>query len=249
MQSGREDFAVKIRRDETGELNMNKASLAVVISLVMAFAPVVSGASPAAIGQVTAMGSAQINGLAIQSGGTLFAGDRVNTSEGSVATLALSGGNRVVLPASSSVVMQQSDGRIVLQLESGSLAVLSQSSAPVAIEVQGTRVLPVANRAAVLEIAVQGRLLKVLARRGSAKVITAKETVEVPAGKELDATMAPPSPRSPAGAGSSFTGQTLLTAVGLASGLTGLGLGVAAITRSNPSDCSAVSTSGTITCP
>ena len=103
----------------------------------------------------------------------------------------------------------------------------------------------------VLEVAVSGNTLKVLVRRGSATVETADKTLEVEEGKELDATMAPPWPQGPVGPRKAGRGKletwVFITAVG--AGVTGLALGIWALTRPNPTDCTFVSTSGKIVCP
>ncbi len=94
-----------------------------------------------------------------------------------------------------------------------------------------------------LEVAVSGESLKVLARRGSATVEADDRTVEIAEGKELDASMAPPSGqnRSRAPFRNHFATWVLIAAT--APGVTGLALGIVAVSRPNPADCKFVSRS------
>lgn len=223
------------------------AAMLSVASLVCA--PVAEPATAPMLGQVMAKGNLKINGTATPSGGTIYSGDEVGTGTNTVAELALNGDNKVLLPQTSAVVLNNRAAQVIVMLKEGSLAVLSRSSSPVFIDANGARIRPAANAAIVMEVAVVGNSLKVVMRRGSAEVETANKTIEVAEGKELDATTAPSSPQAPV-AGRSALVTWELIAAGVA-GVTVLTLGIVAYTRPNPADCTVVSSNGagSIKCP
>ena len=232
-----------------------RTTLAALCSALLIYGPVAEAATPAApvLGQVMVKGNAKINGIAIPTGATVFSGDQVGTETNSIVELLLNGGSKVMLPESSTVVMNNEAAQVVVYLKQGALAVLSKSASPAFIDAVGARIKPAASVAVVLEVAVQGNSLKVVARRGSATVETADKTLEVEEGKELDATVAPAPTQIPGGPPppafrSTFETWALIIAVG--AGVTGLILGAVALSRSiNPASCKVVSPSGTISCP
>jgi hypothetical protein len=233
----------------------SKAILAMLTAALLVYAPIAEPAAATApmLGQVIAKGNVKINGTATPSGGTFFSGDEVVTGTKTVAELVLNGGSKVLLPQTSAVVLNNAAAQVIVNLKQGSLAVLSRGSSPVFIDANGARIKPAANAAIVMEVAVLGNSLKVLVRRGSASVETADKTLEVEEGKELDATVAPPAPQGsgvPGLAGKSNL-ETWVFITAIAAGLTGLTLGIMAITRPNPADCTIVSPSGagSIKCP
>jgi len=228
-----------------------RSFLGVVLSAAIAYQPAL--AAPPTLGQAIIKGQARINGVATPSGTSLFAGDRVATSTDSIAQLQLTKGGNVFLPASSVVVLEPEGDPVTLGLEQGALAVLSKNSSPLTVEANGVRILAPTDSAAVIEVAITGNSLKVLARRGKAIVESADRTIEVPEGKELDATVASapkqgPSEAKPAGRNRL---ETWVLVIAVAAGLTGLILGIMAVTRPNPAGCIVVSPSGvgSIRCP
>jgi hypothetical protein len=218
-----------------------KAFLASCLSLLMVYLPVTS----AVVGQMTTRGTAEINGTTVPADTTVFAGDRIATRGETTAVLTIPGGDQVLLPSLSAATVARNEGRVTVSLEQGSLAVLSKSKAPVIIAASGVRIQPVANGAAIYEVTVHGKVLEVIARRGTALVETAGRSVEVKEGTELEATMAPPP--GPAPALGTFETWTIVAAA--AAGVTGLALGVAAITRAQPQDCKVSPSSSKIVCP
>jgi ferric-dicitrate binding protein FerR (iron transport regulator) len=202
------------------------------------------------LGQVIVKGQAKVNGIVTPSGANMFIGDQLATGADSVAELALTGGNKILLPGSSVVVLHQEANRTIVKLAEGAIAVLSKSSSPVIIEANGAWIRPAAGAPVVLEIATRGNSLKVLARRGSATVEAANKSLEVPEGKELDATVAASSGQLPDGrpAGRNrLTTWVFIAAV--AASFTGLALGIAATLRPNPQDCQVATTTGQVVCP
>jgi ferric-dicitrate binding protein FerR (iron transport regulator) len=209
-------------------------------------------AAAPALGQVTVNGQATINGIVMLTGATLFGGDRVATGENAVADLTLNGGNRVLLPGTSVVVLTNQAAQMMIDLRQGGLALASQSSLPAFIDANGARIKP-APGSTILEVAVRANSLKVLVHRGSAAVETADRTLNVEEGKELDATMVPDPSQGPAGARpAGRSGLEKWVFIGaVAAGLTGLILGIIAISRPSPASCIVVSPSGpgSIKCP
>jgi hypothetical protein len=205
------------------------------------------------LGQVLVKGNAKINGVPTPSGATVFSGDQVQTEANSIAELALSNDAKVMLPGSSLITLGNDGAQVVVNLNHGALAALSKSPLPAFIDANGARIKPATHVAVVLEIAIQGSILKVIARKGSATVETADKTLSVEEGKELDARLVPPPPQGPAGAQprspfkSKLATYELIAAVG--AGVTGLILGIIAISRSNPASCKVATPTGTITCP
>jgi len=232
----------------------NKAPVASLCALLLVYTPMAApvAATPAMLGQVMVHGQAKINGIATHSGATVFAGDQVATEPNAVAELVFNGGSKVLLPGSSAVVVNNDAAQVVVNLKDGALAMLSRSSTPAFVEATGAEIRPAANTPVVLEVAARGTSLKVLVRRGSATVETADKTLEVEEGKELDATMVPDPPQGPGESRprppfrSRLRRWELIAAV---AGLTGLILGIIAVTRSNPAECTVISPTGRLQCP
>lgn len=228
-----------------------KAILAILCAALLVYVPMAESATAAApvLGQVTAKGDLTINGAPTGSGGTIFSGDEVGTGPNAIAELIFSGSNKVLLPQASAVTLHNDAAQVIVQLRQGSLALLSRSVAPVFIQTSGVRVKPAANVPVVMEVAALGNSFKVVMRKGSAEVETADKTLTVPEGKELDATAEPASPGSPQVATGKSQLSTWILIGSAAAGVTGLVLGTVALTRPNPSNCTAVSPSGNISCP
>ena len=222
-----------------------KAFLSTGLSLLMVWLPVAPPATSGVVGQMNTRGIAEINGITAPADATIFSGDRITTRVEATAVLTLSGGDQVFLPALSAASVQRHESNVTLSLEQGALAILSKSKAPVVVAALGARIQPAANATAIYEVAVHGKALEVVARRGTTLLETAGRSVEVKEGTELEATMAPPQSGSPAL--SSFETWTVIAAA--AAGVTGLALGVAAITRAQPQDCIVSPASSKIVCP
>lgn len=231
-----------------------KGILALLCAGLLVYSPLPQSASAAAtptLGQVIAKGDLKINGATTPSGATVYSGDEVETGTNAEAELVFPG-EKVLLPQTSAVALNNEAGQVIVNLKQGSLAVLTKSASPVFIDANGVRIKPAANTAIVMEVAVVGNSFKVLMRRGSAAVETSSKTLNVPEGKELDATTAPdPAPTAsqqvPAGGTSSLATWELIVAA--AAGVTGLIMGAVALSRPNAKNCTAVSPSGTISCP
>ena len=223
-----------------------KSLLAVLLTIGLICEPVLS--APPFLGQVFVNGQARVNESVAPSGTTIFSGDQVSTEANSVAELVLNGGNGVLLSQSSAVTLSRDASQVIVRLRQGALALMSKNNSVPIIEGNGVLIKPAADMTAVIEVAVRANSLRVLARRGSAIVVASDKSIEVPEGKELDATTAPESAQGPA----KPTGVSRLSKwkiIGItAAAVTGLGVTIIA-TRPNHADCGVESPAGTVTCP
>lgn len=230
-----------------------RAIFSCVLAVALVYQP--TGAVPTApvLGQVAVRGQAKVNGKLVPSGVTVFPGDEVAVGTGGVAELQLSGGGKVLLPAASSVVLSTEAEHIVVTIKQGAVALLSNSRSRAVLEASGARIKPESGSPVVLEVAAGENSVKILARRGSATLETVNKSLKVEEGSELDATLVSPESQGPAGVGTIPTGRSWLGSwvfiTAIASGLTGLVLGITAASRPNPADCKFVSTTGKIKCP
>ncbi len=226
-----------------------KALLVISLSAALVCAPVAPAGTPAAVAKMSTKGTAELNGTVTPAETSVFNGDRITTRAKTAAALAISGGDQVFLPELSVAQVRQAGAGVEMLLERGGLVVVSRGAQPVSVLASGVRIVP--SGAGILEIAINGASLKVAARKGSARVTAADRTLDVPEGKTLDATVAPP-PQNPAGASAGLTTlQTVSIVAGVVSGVVGLTLGVVAFKRANPSDCRVTGSTSpfTITCP
>lgn len=227
-----------------------KVILAVVVSLLLVYAPLAPAAAPAVLGKITAKGQARVNGNVIPAEATLVDGDRISTGANTAVAVALQGRDQVFLPEWSTAQVRTAGSQVRVHLEQGALALVTRSAQPTEIAARGVEIAPktdASNRSAgVIEVAVRGRVLEVFARKGAAVVRAADRTVEVPEGSKLEASPeAAPTPQE-----LSTIGKVVLAAsVGL--GVTGFSLGLAAFLRDEPAECSVTgsATPFTITCP
>ncbi len=206
--------------------------LAMLLVVLLAYAPVAPAASPAVVGKINTKGTAEVNGAPVPAEATVFTGDRISTQKNTASG------------ALTAARISRTGDQVTVALERGALAVVNRSADPVVIEANGVRIQAAGPAGAVYEVAVQGRGLKVMARKGTAVVKATDRTVEVKEGTTMDATVAP----GPTGAGGASSLLTIVTVVGAAAGITGLALGVQALRRSQPQNCVVVSPN-TISCP
>jgi hypothetical protein len=221
-----------------------KGLLAVVVSLLLVYAGVVPARPPAAVGTIQAKGRVEVNGVVLPAEGTLYADDRIVVGKDAAGSLKLAGRDQVFLPELSVAAVRRAGERLRVVLEQGSMAVVSRAEQPLQVQALGAQI-SAAGGAAIFEVAVHGRALEVLSRQGTALVVAAERTVEVPAGMKLEATMAP----APVNGLSAFDKFVLVTAVGL--GVAGFALALATFLRDEPEECRVVgsATPFTISCP
>jgi ferric-dicitrate binding protein FerR (iron transport regulator) len=219
--------------------------LAVWLSLLMVASVAPAGVSRG-LGEVVTRDAVAVNGILVPDSTTVFPGDRISTAENKTGEVALSGGTNLLLAATTTAALRSDGKRLTVNLEQGGIAVLRKTDAPIVIEADGASIRPATNSPTLFEVAVNGNSLKVVSWRGDAMVETANRTVEVKAGKELDATMNPRPEQAYAGGGSFLT---WVLVAGAAAGATGLVLGVEAIKRPNPKDCTVSPETTIIVCP
>lgn len=220
-----------------------------LVSVLLVCAPALEGATGGVAGKVISDGTVEVNGTLVPGGTTVFLGDHVVTRQKAI-ILALSDGHQVFLPQNTSTRLDRTGLAGTILLERGALAVVQRGSDPLLVMANGVRVQAAGENPAVYEVAVNGKTLQVLARKGAVLVSAADRTIELKEGNALDA-MVGAAPQGPAGAGATAlsTLEKVVIGVGVAAGMTGLALGVAALTRPNPKECSVVSSTSVIRCP
>jgi len=217
---------------------------AMTLSGLLLFSQLSMAGSPVAVGKITMKGRVEINGVTAPSDSTVFAGDRISTGKETALGLFIAGGDQLFLPSLSTAAVDRSEQQLIVTLERGGLAVINQSGQPVLVRAGGVQVQASRPSASLYEVVVAEGSLKVLARRGSAVVRASNRTIEVKEGTTLEATV--PSPISMSGSlGPIWT--TVLVA-STAAGITGLVVGVQALNRAAPQECTVVSPNQ-IACP
>lgn len=223
-----------------------QAFFALGVSAALVFVPV-TNAAPEIVGKMAAKGAVEVNGERATASATVFSGDRIGTAENSGVSVTLKAGSRLLIAEKSSVHMDRRSGQVTASVERGGLAVLGRPGESIVVHANGVRVETPDSPNAIYEVTVKDNALRVWARRGTALVTSADRTVEVKEGMMLDATVTPPS-SAPANVSGLTTFQTFALVVGIAAGVAGLALGVAALTRTQPEDCRAVSPSFALAC-
>lgn len=209
-----------------------KGALAVALSVLLVFLPVVSASGPSVAGQMITRGTAEINGVAAPAVTSVFVGDRIATAKASATSLNFPGGNSVVIPELSKATLGEKAGKVVIKLEDGTVSVLNKSNMPIVIEAHGARIQAASSAPAAYEVVLHGNALRVVASSGAAHVETPDRAGNVTPGMALSATFAPEPPQT---GGGWSTATWVWVAVGVAAGV-GLGVGIYEAEKgSNPS--------------
>lgn len=225
-----------------GACGMLFKSVAVCLTFLLGLQPGPWASSPTIVGQMVTEGAAEVNGAPTAKGGTVFVGDHIVTQGGANATLALTGGSRLILIGSSSLQMKELGGQVGASLDRGALAVLSRNAAmPIVVEAGRARIRP-GKEGAVYAVTFVGEKLEVFSKTGTTEVEAADRVVEVHEGETLEATMAPaaavpatptsgssPQWASPAGKTSRF--EKVVIIVGVAAAVTALVLAIKAVEK------------------
>jgi ferric-dicitrate binding protein FerR (iron transport regulator) len=201
----------------------SQAILAALCSILLVSLPTAEAGTPRAMGSLDTNGPTRVNGTVVPADTTIFVGDRIETPEDATASLSLTGGSHLTLGASSSLRIKNSSGETALVLDRGSLDILSRARAPIFLDAAGAR-LYAAKGDAAFAVAVEGNKLEVVARTGTVEAEAADRTVEVGAGKTLEATLAPA--QSSTGAGSSAKWETVIIVLTAAGVGAAVGLGI-----------------------
>lgn len=169
---------------------MSRALVAVCASLLLAYPPAAWPANSTVLGQISANGAAEINGVGVVSGGTVFSGNQIKTERDSTVLLSLVAGRQAILLEGSSLQVARAGDQITGALGQGEVAVLSPANGPIVIEAGGTRIIP-GREGSVYAVQLIGKRLNVAARVGSVSVEAPNRTVEVTEGNTLEANLVP----------------------------------------------------------
>src|SRR2546425_12132773 len=122
-----------------------RAVLATLLSVLLAYVPVVPAASPAVVGKISTKGRSTVNGTLVPEEATVFAVDRIATDKETAAGLSLPGGDQVFLPSLSAAQIKCIDDQVAVVLERGTLAVVNRTAQPVIVAVKCVRVRACGN--------------------------------------------------------------------------------------------------------
>lgn len=180
-----------------------RSILALVVSFSMVFAPAVSAAGPEAMGRLSAEGAAKINGVAMPTGTTVYDGDRISAGQKSMATITLTGGNRILVAENSQAQVRKVGTQMGVSIEQGGLGFAQLKGEPVLVEALGVILRPVGNGPVSYMTKIESKSLVLTAVKGDVRVEGRNSSHVVPAGKtmrfELGESTA--APQGPAGAG------------------------------------------------
>lgn len=149
-------------------------------------------AGAAWVGKVVPRDSAQLNETRIEVETTLYAGDRVSTTEGSLALIELPRGSQIYVGPNSAVLVEpdKEGEEVVADLNQGTLVARSRPGSPVSVWAANLWMHPSSSEAVYqVELVDQGAI--VAARRGAVRVEGANRAVSVPAGESLRFEVAP----------------------------------------------------------
>lgn len=189
------------------ENRQSKAIWAVFLASLMTVYPalgVVAGSVP--LGKVVPQGVVELNGVRLEFGSTVYAGDTLATPAEGLALVLLPQGDQLHLGPASQVQLTDAQGGLLARLERGAVLARSGSGQTVAVAARGLEVRPAA--AARYEVAVAENAVLVAAQSGAVTVEDARQRYTVPAGQAMRFELAA-SPQVPA-LGNAFTdGQTI----------------------------------------
>lgn len=183
-----------------------RSILALVVSFSMVFAPAVSAAGPEAMGRLSAEGAAKINGVAMPTGTTVYDGDRVSAGQKSMATITLTGGNRILVAENSQAQVRKVGTQMGVSIEQGGLGFAQLKGEPVLVEALGVILRPVGNGPVSYMTKIESKALVLTAVKGDVRVEGRTSSHVVPAGKTMrfelgESTAA--APQGPSGVGAS----------------------------------------------
>lgn len=231
----------------------SKSILATLCSIALVCAPLAEAASSETLGMLNSNVPTNVNGTMTPSGATLFAGDRIVSTDGASRAVSMIGGSRLILAGSGTLKIERIGKQPAAKLENGTMAVLSRVAAPILVEVAGTRITS-AKGDAVYAVTVNGNSLQVMASKGEVAVEGAGRTIEVGEGKTLDATMSPPdgsdsgkrdpAPAATGGYAGFFTFERVVLIATAAAAAASLGIAIKSLLRT----CRVTGSPSTVTC-
>jgi ferric-dicitrate binding protein FerR (iron transport regulator) len=194
-----------------------RAFLAVLLTCVLLCPPAAAIPGSETIGQLSAEGAAELNGVAVPKGATVFAGDRIEAKANSTATVSLAGGNRVLVTENSRARVRRAGSQLGVTLERGTVGVLHAQGEPLVVEAAGVLVRPASSGRSSYLVRREAGAVVLTAVHGDARVEAVNTTHVVPAGKSMRFTLGAPAagPQGPVGAGSSgfAANAVLVTAI------------------------------------
>ena len=193
--------------------------IALGLILLIAQLPVVGANTP--LGKVVPrVGSSHINGTALTLETTVFADDVITTARQGLAVVQLPFGDQIHVGPASSVTLNGSDQKLVVDLERGITIIRSGQGQKIPVNALGLLIQPVGPAA--YTVTIQEGDVYVQADEGSVEVQGTNKSVVVPAGKamkfELAAATAPGAVG--AGANSLTPGQGVAIALAVSLGVT-----------------------------
>lgn len=213
-----------------------KAALVVVLTLLLMYVPV-TPAAPSAAAKMTTAGKAKLNGAEAPALTSAFPGDRIATERKSTTTLSFPGGDAVVIPEMSRVMLGEVGGHPLVNLVEGTLSVLSKRGAPLTVMAHGARITAV--NGAVYGVSLRGNALHVATRTGETRVETANRSGNIEEGHSLTATMAPQTVQGVQPGKKLLSSNTWVVGLIAAGAATGLGVGIYEAEKGNSASPSA----------
>ena len=130
------------RRDCSAALFSGFVSAGLILGLaLMPLSQVAFGAQNAILGSVSAVGGVELRGVPLQNDGTLFDGDRIETSGQSYVKVQLTDGPQFELGNDTDVRVDRGDSQVQIAMNRGSMAFSSPSSSlPVQVSIESVTV-------------------------------------------------------------------------------------------------------------
>jgi hypothetical protein len=173
-----------------------KQALAIALSLLMAALPLWS--SPDILGTVTNSQATSVRGANAVPGGSIFDGDTIVVGDTGAAWLSLLGGAQAQLGRNSRVRLTRTDSAVALEVSSGEVTFRSTPNAPLIGQVADGTFRPASKGPAVgLITMLEGNRALFLAREGDWTLTTARDSVTLHPGENMEARVVPETALAP----------------------------------------------------
>ena len=197
---------------------------AFLVSICLMLAPAAYPSEPEAIGRLSVEGGAQINGVAMPTGTTVYDGDRVSAGPDSLATITLPGGNRVAVTKNSRAQVRKVGAVLGVSLEQGGLGFAHRSGQPAVVEALGLLLRLAGDGPGSYVTLIESKAMTLTAVKGDVRVEGGNASYTVPAGKTMRFEVgesSAPVPQAPVGVG----GNTFMSSKALI--ITAIAIGAA----------------------
>jgi hypothetical protein len=158
--------------------------------LLIAFSSVLASPPPETIGRMNTRGMVSLNGIAAPDGSIVYAGNQISTDRSAAAYVSFAHGGKLVLGGSTIARVSEIGMDYTVMLDQGLIGAVSTSRAPIVIETHGVTIHGNPSGAA-YQVEIEGKALRVLSRQGEIFVEDSNRTIEVDAGKVLEANVTP----------------------------------------------------------